>query len=383
MSAAWKPLALCPKIEMGKQIAAIFAELLPSAGPIHTDYPRMGLAPSLVDETGANICFLDVASNPEHAQMLIAEFSALIPVVALHHRNDADLILRCLRRGACEYLADPTAEAVRAVFERLGRARTSSGRPPGAIYCVVPGKPGCGASSLATQLAVQFRAPDSKVLLVDADPLNASVAFMLKLKSEFHFGDVVRDWQKMDDDLWGRLIVTACGVDIVTAPENAATAIEVSPAVAGEICRWWRDRYAVTVLDLPDVRTAADCGFAALADAVLLVTTNELAALQSTRRALGFLDHTTSDRSKLRLVLNRYTPATGLKRDDVRTALGLETFAMLSNDYGVMQTALLDGTPAPAGSRFATSVQALCLELQNKPAPAKAQKSWLSSLFRR
>jgi hypothetical protein len=41
------------------------------------------------------------------------------------------------------------------------------------------------------------------------------------------------------------------------------------------------------VLDLPDARAAVDFGFTALADAVLLVTTNELAALQATRRALA------------------------------------------------------------------------------------------------
>jgi len=68
-----------------------------------------------------------------------------------------------------------------------------------------------------------------------------------------------------------------------------------------------------------------------------MVTTNELAALQSTRRALAYLDHAGADRGRLRLVLNRYTPATGLKREDVRTALGLEPFATLSNDYEVMQ----------------------------------------------
>src|ERR1051325_2448616 len=146
MSTGWKPLVIA------RRVSSILEELAPGAA-MRTEYPRMGAGAALARETSANICFLDVASNSEHAQVLIAEIAPLAPVVALHHRNDADLILRCLRRGACEYLADPSADAVRAVFDRLGRARTSSGRPPGAIYCVVPGKPGCGASSLATQLA--------------------------------------------------------------------------------------------------------------------------------------------------------------------------------------------------------------------------------------
>ena len=74
---------------------------------------------------------------------------------------------------------------------------------------------------------------------------------------------------------------------VLAAPESAATRIEVGLALADELCAWWRERYAVTVLDLPDARAAVDFGFTALADAVLLVTTNELAALQATRRALA------------------------------------------------------------------------------------------------
>jgi Flp pilus assembly CpaE family ATPase len=83
------------------------------------------------------------------------------------------------------------------------------------------------------------------------------------------------------------------------------------------------------------------------------------------------------------LILNRYTPATGLKRDDVKTALGVEPFATLSNDYEVMQAALLDGKPAPTGSRFAASVGALCAQLLPKTARAKVETSWISSIFRR
>ena len=137
------------------------------------------------------------------------------------------------------------------------------------------------------------------------------------------------------------------------------------------------------MLDLSDVRSAADTGFAALADTILLVTTNELAALQTTRRALVCLDQALADRTRLRLVLNRYTPATGLKREDVQKALSLDPFATLCNDYETIQSALLEGRPAPPGSRFSDSVQALCRQLQDKPSPAKKNGSWLSSLLAR
>jgi hypothetical protein len=67
----------------------------------------------------------------------------------------------------------------------------------------------------------------------------------------------------------------------------------------------------------------------------------------------------------------------------LKTALGLEPFAALSNDYEVMQAALLDGKPAPAGSRFGASVHALCAQLRPKIGQPKNNGSWLASLLRR
>jgi Flp pilus assembly CpaE family ATPase len=146
---------------------------------------------------------------------------------------------------------------------------------------------------------------------------------------------------------------------------------------------FWRQRYQTVVLDMSDVRAAADSGFAAQADTVLVVTTNEIAALQTTRRALRCLDQVVPDRGRLRLLLNRYTPATGLIRNDVQKALSLEPFAELCNDYETIQSALLEGRPAPSGSRFAASIEALSRQLMEKPATAPRRSSWLGSILSR
>jgi pilus assembly protein CpaE len=381
--APWKPLVVCPHPALGTRITAALHEAIPNQQAILSDYPRMGSLAALALERGANLCFIDVATNAEHAQVLISEVAPLMPVVALMARNDADLILRCLRRGACEFLSEPGIEDLREVFERLGRTRTPAAqRSSGTAWCVVPGKPGCGASTLAVHLAIQASIDGGKVLLVDTDPLAASAAFLLKLKPEFHLGDVLRDWKRMDEDLWNRLTLQSCGIDVLAAPEDPALRFDYG-CQAAELVAFWRQRYQTVVLDMADVRAAADSGFVAEADTVLVVTTNEIAALQTTRRALQCLDQAVPDRGRLRLLLNRYTPATGLKREDVRKALSLEPFATLCNDYETIQSALLEGRPAPAGSRFAVSVEALCRQLLDKPAPAARRSSWLGSILAR
>lgn len=379
----WKALVICPHAEMAGRIPSALHEVLADPPVVITEYPRSGGIAGLAAQKGMNICFLDVVSDYLQAQALISELAPTIPVVALMAQKDADLILRCLRRGACEFLAEMSGDAVRSVFEHLGRARAPvTHQPSGKIWCVIPGKPGCGASTLAVHLAIQARASGGAVLLVDTDPLAANAAFLLKLKPEFHLGDMMRDWKRMDEDLWGRLILSAWGIDVLAAPDDPGTVLQVGFQAAAELCAFWRDRYQTVVLDLADVRFAIDSGFTALADTLLLVTTNELAALQNTRRALICLDRANTDRARVRLVLNRYTPATGLKQEDVHKALSVAPFTTLCNDYDAIQTALLEGRPAQPGTRYTEGVHALCCQLQDNPVLSK-RGSWLGSLLAR
>jgi pilus assembly protein CpaE len=380
---AWKPLVVSPAPERLAAVRAALVEL-GLAGVQAGDYPPTGSVAALAARHGCNICFLDVAPDPARALPLIGEASAALPVVALHPAEDADLILRALRRGAGEFLSDTSAGHIRSVLDRMEQARTpKTAQQRGKVWCVIPGKAGCGASTLAAHLALERHAAGgAKVLLLDTDPLAASIGFLLNLKSEFHFGDVLRDARRMDDDLWRRLTVPAGGVDVLAAPENPAARCDAAPELVPELAAFLRQRYDTIVVDTSDACAAIGTGFASVADDILLVTTRELAVLHATRRAIRYLEQTVRDRGRLRLVVNRYTAAARLSREDVRQALELEPFANLSNDYETLQHALVEGRPAPAGSRYRSSVKALCRELIGEAPPPQETWGWLRRLRR-
>jgi pilus assembly protein CpaE len=110
------------------------------------------------------------------------------------------------------------------------------------------------------------------------------------------------------------------------------------------------------VLDLP-APGGVGSDLIPLCDELLLVTTNELAALHATRRAIEWLDQNGVSSTRIKLLVTRYTPATGLKRDDVERALRLAPYALLSNDYEAIQKGVLDGKPVPPGSQYGRSIQ--------------------------
>jgi pilus assembly protein CpaE len=380
----WNPLVVSPDGTLARAIQTACRELGMGEIAVAAEYPQLGEIASVVARRHTNLVFIDLTSNQEHALLLVAEASATVPVVALNRVKDADLILRCVRRGACEFLSDISAASVRAVFDRLGRDRSSQAhRRDGIVYMVLPAKPGCGASTIAVHLALELRSGGQrKVLLVDADALTASVGFILKLKSEYHLEHVLRDWSRMEDDLWSRLVVAYSGMDVLLAPEDPATRLEIGAALADEMLAWWKQRYDAVVLDLPDVRSASDSGLLAHADRTLLITTNELAALHAARRAIEFLA-LPADRNRRHLIVNRYAPALGLKKEDLKAALPAELFAVLSNDHAAVQEALLDGKPVAPGSHFRASVEALCRQLQGQPSAHKPGGSWLGFLHHR
>jgi len=348
------------------------------------EYPRMGTLAGLAAQGGYNICFLDVASNVEHAMLLIAEAAPGIPVVALSPRKDADLILRCLHRGAAEFLAEPTAQQLRLALDRLGRARGPVATPrPSTFYCVVPGKPGCGASTLAMHLAIELkRSGASRVLLVDTDVLGGTIAFLLKVKNDFNLVDAVRDRQRMDNDLWARLTVPCHGVDVLLSPDSPATIVDIDRQIAAELLRFWQAQYEAIVVDTAGAQPGA-LEFIRLADQILLVSTNELVALHATRRSVDYMEKNAIDRRRLRLVVNRYSPATGLKREEVQAALQLEPYALLANEYEIVQQAVLEGKPVGEGTRFDRGLRALAARLAGKQAPAVKKPALLGLLPRR
>jgi pilus assembly protein CpaE len=344
----------------------------------------MGSLAAAASQGECNLCFLDVASNAEHALQLLAEAAALMPVVAVSTRKDADVILRCLHRGAAEFLVEPTPEQMRPAFERLGRQHSPTTPPkPSTVYCVIPGKPGCGASTLALHLALELkRTGASRVLLVDTDIRAGTIAFLLKLKSDFHLGDAVRDRQRMDTDLWTRLAVPYRAIDILPAPENPGTVVELDGAVVTELLAFWRRHYDAIVLDTAGAQPAA-VELARLSDQILLVANNELMALHATRRTVEYLEQNAIERRRLRLVVNRYSPATGLKRDEVQAALKLDSYTLLANEYEIVQQAVLEGRPVAAGTRFDRGVRTLVARLTGNEIPADKKPGWLGLLPRR
>ncbi len=177
----------------------------------------------------------------------------------------------------------------------------------------MPAKGACGATTIACNLAFQWkRLGAKKVLLADLDPLAGTTSFLLKIKSIYSFLDTLQRSHELDSDLWGAMVTNVLGVDVLLAPELMVEGTQdlhdPSP-----ILEYARHAYDVVVIDTGSVYGEWNLNTARAASELLLVTTNELPALQAAQRALSYLDTNRIGRWKIRLLVNRYHRDVGIE----------------------------------------------------------------------
>lgn len=357
----WKILLICPDPELRAGLAPLLAEWLPFS-PVLTleEYPTRAVLEDIFGGQGANLCFVDATSRPEWALALLSDLVLLapkLPVVALHASNEPELILKSLRQGATEFLCAPlTEDQFCTVMERVVAAHRARGGASARLICFMPAKGACGASTLAHNVALQWKKiTQSRIALADLDPLAGTLAFLTKVKQTYSFLDALTRTSELDEDIWKGLVSTKGGVDILTAPEQPAHGIdgETHPAA---LLDFMRSIYDVVILDSGGPYGDWNISLALLCDELILVTTNELPALHAAQRALSHLDRHRVDPGKIRLVLNRFRKDTGLQKELVEAALQMELFHVVPECREEVQQAVVEGklVPAscPAGKAF-------------------------------
>ncbi|MEO8027202.1 MAG: hypothetical protein ABI823_12050 [Bryobacteraceae bacterium] len=390
----WRPVFIGPSPRLLEELEPLVRPY--SATQLQTlrDYPKPEALEQFLVSKNPTLCFVDLASDKEKGFAQLAQIQKIksdLSIITLLSGNDPELILRCLRQGAADFLIQPfTNEQVEAALGKLARLLKlddGANQNSAKIFCFMPAKGACGASTLSSSFAFQCKRLGAKrILLADLDPLTGTLSFLLKVKSSYSFMDVLTRGAErdLDDDLWRSMVTTSSGVDVLLAPEMLVEGVnEVRDA--GPILEFARSRYDVIVVDMGAAYGDWALSLARMANELILVTTNELPALQAAQRVLGYLDNNRIGRWKIKLVVNRYHRDVGLNREVIGTALHTEVFHIVPSDYEAVQRALMEGKPIPTSSAFGKAITQLADRIGGREESGKkpSSLSGLLSLFSR
>ena len=387
-SGSWRVLSVTVDPKMTRELGMLLRATMPTS-PVQeiNNYPDPKGLQQVLGLHQPNICFVDFAANVDTALDLVNLINRTDPgigVVALLQSNNPELILRSLRQGASEFMMMPLSQeqlngALNKLMRTLPKERTEALSLAKTI-AVIPAKGACGATTIAACLAFQIkRLGHKRVLLADLDPLAGTISFLLKVKCAYSFMDVLQRKGDMDQDLWKAMVTSRENIDVLLSPESISdAAMELEDALP--VLEYARTAYDVIVMDAGSAYGSWNLSQVAMADEVLLITTNELPALQAAQRAMSYFDANGVPRQKVRLVVNRFSRDVGLSRDVIATALGVDIFEVIPSDYDTIQKGLLEGKPIASSTGVGKAIAQAAENLVGRKDNGKEKKTSTSPL---
>jgi pilus assembly protein CpaE len=370
MPNTWRIAIISPNTAIAGELNGMVTRHLPSSQTIVLDqYPTRDEVQHVVQQR-ATLVILDAASDQQRSVEVISLFHSAASemlVLAALDPSDPDYILRCLRQGAAEFVAlplqdDSFAQTIERIQKKMGEP--ASAAPGNRMIAVMPAKGACGATTVALALTHQWKkSSEKRFLMADLDPLSGIMSFLLKVKGQYSFLDVLNRPEELDADLWRGLVVNRNGIDILLSPDQVMRGLDALHD-PNPILSYSRRAYDLIFLDTGGIYGDWNLNIAREADDVLLITTNELPALQAAQRCLMYLEKNRVARGKVKLVVNRYARELGLSREVISTALGVDVFATIPSDYETVQKAALEGKlSAIAGTNFGKGISELATGL--------------------
>lgn len=327
-------------------------------------YPPRQTLEIRVRQFAPEVVLLDVSSDFRTAAELIrtlAQAHKPVHVIGLAERDDPDLVVGALRAGASEFLYPPfEAGAQReaaARIRRLRRPEPAAPREPGRLLMFASVKPGSGASTLASQVALALeRLTRGRVLLADLDAMSGTASFYLKVGAGRSLEELLVGGRPLDASNWLALVERVHGVDVLPAPPPPGLEL-VEPARFHEFCEYARRCYDWILLDLPSIFHGLSLLGLAECDAGFLVITLELAGLHLARKAVRMLGQLGLGPDRYQLLVNRVGKGNGLGLSDMEKVIQCPARASFPSDELAVERMLTLGQPLDASTNLGSSIE--------------------------
>ena len=324
-------------------------------------YPSLDDVPQLV-EAGYHIIIIELDSNPEQALDLVEHIvsRSSITVMVYSSRADSELLVRCMRAGAREFLTPPFTQG--AVVEALVRASVrrpttrSNNKALGRLFVFTGAKGGSGVTTIATNFAVALaNESQQSTLLIDLDlPLGAA-ALDLGITAPFSTVDALQNASRLDSNFLSRLLTKhSSGLYVLSAPDKYSS-FTVPEEPLERLLASARQDFEYVVVDAGSAVGPTYTMLIDSASTVFLVAQVSISELRNSNRIIA--EFFASRSSKLQIVLNRFTPRSlVIDEESITKALTLPPTWKVPSDYPVVRQAQNSATPFALGDSSIASI---------------------------
>jgi pilus assembly protein CpaE len=237
----------------------------------------------------------------------------------------------------------------------------------GHVVTVLGSKGGCGATTLATNLAVELGAGGARsVCLVDLDLLYGDAAAVLGLEPARTLADAVSSGRLDRAALPSILTRVGSYFDFVAAPNGPGEAEAITPEVVGELIACLAMAYDHVVVDAPAQLTPNVLAALDSSDRHVLVALPDRPALRHLRLLLDMLDLLPYRDRARSIVVNHSDSTVGLDLADIERAVNQPVAGSLPSSWDV-RAAVNKGEPLAVSQPAAPYSVALRFLVTKRP----------------
>jgi Flp pilus assembly CpaE family ATPase/2-keto-3-deoxy-6-phosphogluconate aldolase len=304
--------------------------------------PSLDDVPRLLEQH-YDVIIIDLDAQPEYALELVESICAngAATVMVYSMKTDSELLVRCMRAGAREFLTLPFAQNTMAEALVRASARRPAPRAPkktgGRLLAFLGAKGGDGVTTLASNFAVSLAQESSEsTLLIDLNLPLGDAALNLGITAEYSTINALQNASRLDSSFLSKLLVKHdSGVSVLAAPGKFPTFDATDEAVDRLIAVARQDFDNVVIdmgcrLDLTGTSLFKDGSL------IYLVIQASIAGLRNSNRLIS--QYFTTGVPKLEIVLNRFEHRTlGVAEDQITKALTRPAQWKIPNDYAAVR----------------------------------------------
>ena len=309
----------------------------------------------VIAQTHPDIGIVTLDQDPDKALELVHRVNETSPecsILVLSSSSDGKLILRAMRAGAKEFLAQPLRlQDLLDSLERISDRKFGRGEAKArgsSVIAVAGATGGVGATSLAVNLGCALaQDPKNTVALVDLDLCLGDADVFLDTIPDYTLVDVAQNVTRLDFALLKRSLTKhSSGLFLLPRPVQMEDMGLITPDDLQRVIGLLKATFTHLVLDLSKSYSPLDQVALQLASHILLVTQLDLPCLRNVVRLMMSFGNMKGVADKVKIVVNRVGLDNGnISLKKAQDTIGREIFWQLPNDYRTMVEVRNNGVP--------------------------------------
>jgi pilus assembly protein CpaE len=343
----------------------------------------------------ASVVIVDLnASDDEMAalQRLMARIGRWPPVIVVTQAFNPELARRLVHMRVADFLVKPVnpIDVVRACA-RVAQGPADDEIREAQIYTFLPAAGGVGVTTIAIQTAMTLlnSGPRGsvKTCLVDLDFQHGACADYLDLEPRLDLGEIEPRPERLDRQLLGVMLSQhSTGLSLIAAPNRPAEMRSFDPNVVTRLLDLVSSHFDYVVIDMPRTWFSWTDSVLVGSNKLFIISEMTVPGLRHAKQLVTAVSERLGQGPHPQIIVNRFEQrmfASGLRRNDIKQALGHAFAGTLPNNYALVREAIDRGIPleeVKKGNNVVTELKKIVMQQPAKDAAkteaGEKKKEW-------